>query len=873
MEIMTSTQEMAPGNSILTPDQRLRVFISSTIQELSTERMAVKQAIQQIQLTPILFELGARTHAPRNLYRQYLAQSHIFVGIYWNRYGWVAPDEEISGLEDEYNRSEGMPKLIYIKETDGRRDPRLNELLERIQKDDRVSYKHFRSSKELSQLVMSDLAVLLTERFNMTLQHNIAEAGFKSFHSIPAKANSIVGREREITELMQMLMDDDIRLITLTGPGGIGKTRLAVEIGQRIQHHFPHGVAFVPLAPVREASQVAETIAHHLGMKVSGANVFESLKIFLSNKRFLLILDNFEQVIQAAPSIDELLVASPGLEILVTSRERLSLSSEQVYRVSPLKHTPDKDEDEPVLPSAVQLFVQRAKAVQPSFGIHEENREIILAICRRLEGLPLAIELAASQINLFSPAILLQRLGQSLDVLKTKYRDIPERQRTLRNTIAWSYDLLNASEQEMLLQISVFPSGVFLNSLEAIPLSTGEDAYFVLGSLLDKSLLHREEETVLPRFQMLESVREFALSKLKEENKRDEMLQRQADYYAEALGQIKLHRSTSDQAALLKCLEKEHANIRQSLDFLMHKKDLRKVTVISWNLWLFWWVNAHTLEGYTWLKRAWILHRETEEKLDDYTFSLLAAHTGIMAFLQRDMVTFQETLGGHLALILAQDDDELVATATLITGVVQTIIQEYASADQMLKVSLDRFRKIDLPTGISLALSALGRNAIYNGHQTSLAKAYYKESMAIARKDKDEISFIITLAGFALCEVMEHHANAKNYLRESLLLSQSLHFYEAIAWSLEIWSLVSINENRPEHAIILMSGADHLRMTTELPVWDDLLELIQQAKDRVRQQMDAGAFEKCWKEGAAMNLEEMIQYALAEPADAGRMAA
>ncbi len=872
---MYTTLEIESRQNILTPDQRLRVFISSTIQELAEERMAVKQAIQNIQLIPVLFELGARAHAPRNLYRQYLAQSHVFVGIYWNRYGWIAPEEHISGLEDEYNRAAGMPKLIYIKESDDQREERLQALLQRIQEDDQVSYKHFRTSEELSQLIMSDLAILLTERFNLTLQHNLSEAEFKPFHSLPAKANSIVGREQNISDLVSLLSGSEKRLVTLTGPGGIGKTRLALETGQRLQHLFPQGVAFVPLAPVRDPALVGETIAYHLGMKISGANILESLKIFLRSKSFLLILDNFEQVIQAASLIDEMLIAAPNLKVLVTSRERLSLSCEQVYTVLPL---PDKneevvDENNVSLPPAIQLFLERAQAVQPAFTLNDQNRDTIYKICHRLEGIPLAIELAAGQLNLFSPAVLLQRLSQSLDVLSTKFRDIPERQKTIRNTIAWSYDLLNPSEQELLLEISVFPSGIFLSTIEAIPLSTGEDAFLILGSLLDKSLLNKEEYGFQPRFQMLESVREFALSRLKENFMLESMLQRQADYYAVALKEIKLHTTTTDQAELLKCLEKEHANIRQALEFLMQQKDLRKVTSIAWNLWLFWWVNAHTLEGYTWLKRAWQIHKEENVDLDEYTFTLLASNTGTMAFLQRDIAIFQETLGAHLELILAQKDDELVATATLITGVVKTIIQEYQTADHMLKISLERFRKINLSTGISLALSALGRNAVYNDNQTELAKAYYKESMAIARRDKDEISFIITLAGFALCEVVEQHSNAKNYLREGLLLSQSIHFYEAIAWSLEIWSLVSLFENRPDHAITLMSGAEQLRSTIELPVWDDLQALIFKAKEQVQPQMDPDEYEKYWSDGATMSLEELIAYAMAEPASKDRIAA
>src|SRR5690349_396929 len=182
------------ATSILTPDQRLRVFVSSTLQELADERVAVKEAIQNIHLTPVMFELGARAHAPRNLYRQYLAQSQIFIGIYWDRYGWVAPEETVSGLEDEYNLSGKMPKLIYIKKSSGTREPRLEDLIHRIQNDDQLSYKTFETPEELAGLIIDDLAVLLTERFNSTLQNRFAEPGSQSFNSIPAIPNMLVGR-------------------------------------------------------------------------------------------------------------------------------------------------------------------------------------------------------------------------------------------------------------------------------------------------------------------------------------------------------------------------------------------------------------------------------------------------------------------------------------------------------------------------------------------------------------------------------------------------------------------------------------------------------------------------------------------------------
>ena len=856
--IMTTT---AP---ILTPDQRLRVFVSSTLQELAEERMAVKQAIQNIHLTPVMFEMGARPHAPRQLYREYLAQSQIFIGIYWDRYGWVAPEENISGLEDEYNLSGNMPKLIYIKESAGQREDKLTQLLERIQKDDKVSYKMFSSVDELGNLIVNDLAILLTERFNRTIQNKMTEAEYVPFHSIPAVPNALIGRDQNVAEVVTLLQSPSKRLVTLTGPGGIGKSRLAMEIAREMQDSYPDGTAYVALAPVRDHTLVAETICYALGIKVSGGNNTESIKLFLQDKKFLLVLDNFEQIIEAASVVEALLMAAPGLKIMVTSRERLALSFEYVYSVPSLGDTwTDKiDTDGETIPPAIELFIQRAKAIQPSFELNDKNRDTIFNICHRLEGLPLAIELAAGQINLFSPALLLKKLDHRLDVLKGNFRDIPDRQKTIRNTIDWSFDLLSPAEQDLLLQISLYSAGCLLETVEHMKVSEDQDVYTLVASLIDKSLLMKEDDSFMVRYQMLESVREFAIEKLNLRNQYEAYRNCQANYYHQALKGIKLDRNKSNQAEILKYLEKEHPNIRFALDHLMQQKDLPKVAEITWNLWLFWWVNAHTKEGYTLLKKAWEYYQSNPETFDEYTFAMLATSVGTMAFLQRDLEIFNESLVTNFELIQRQNDDELVATASLITGVVKTIIREYDVADQLLQMSLDRFKKVGLNTGVSLALSALGRNAIYHGNQTAAAKNYYTESMAVAKQDHDEISVIICLSGFALCEVMEKNSGAKSYLRESILLSQSLHFYEALAWSIEISALVAINESKFLFAVTLMGAVDHLRNSTQLPVWDDLEAIIVEAKQKIQQQMDPAVFNQAWNAGAAMSLDKMVALAM-----------
>lgn len=849
-------------SSIITPDQRLRVFVSSTLQELAEERRTVKNAIQNIQLIPVMFETGARPYPPRDIYREYLAQSQIFVGIYWDKYGWIAPEENISGLEDEYNLSGNMPKLIYIKNSSGERDKRLSLLLEKIQADDKVSYKNFSDASELGNLIISDLAVLLTERFNLSL-HNKVNAN-PVFQNLPAVPNALIGREHCIQHITEMMLQPDNRLITLTGPGGIGKTRLAIECAGRLSENYRDGVAFVPLAPVRDPSLVAETISSSMGIKMSSGSALESMKMYLKEKNMLLVLDNFEQVVDAAYVVDELLSAAPGLKILVTSRERLSLSFEQVLAIPGLSDMEVGGENSNSLPPAIELFVKRAAAVKPGFELNENNRDIIYQICHRLEGLPLAIELAAGQINLFSPQLLLQKLDHRLDILKGNFRDIPDRQKTIRNTIEWSFDLLNAEEQELLLRLSLFNSGCLLETAEKLAADIPADFFGMLESLINKSLLSKEDEEMHVRFRMLESVRDFALEKLKISGRMEAVQMMQADYYHDALREMKLQTNGSSQAEILVMLENEHANIRTVMEFLIAKKELKKLTEIAWNLWLFWWVNAHTKEAYNWLQQAWKIHLEQQNVLDDYTCSILACNVGIMSFMQRDFELYQQSLEMNLHKITRQQDDELVATAMLISGVVATIMQQHDRSDEQLLISLEKYRKIGLTTGICLALSALGRNSIYMGNRLDDARAYYRESIELARAEHNEITVIICLSGFALTEAMAGNSDAKNYLRESIILSQNLHFFEALAWSVEIWAVVSLKENKLIHAVTMLGAVDHLRSLTHLPVWDDLQMIIVNAIQQMKSVLDETVFQKAWDEGAGMNIEQMVAFAMKE---------
>ena len=364
---------MQDANLIRTPDQRLRVFVSSTLEELASEREAVRNAIGALRLSPVMFELGSRPHPPRELYRAYLAQSDVFVGLYWQRYGWVAPGGEVSGLEEEYELARALPKLIYIKSPAPEREPRLTELLSRIRDDDRVSYKPFSTAAELRRLVQDDLALLLSERFETAQRRESPPAGVDRDGALPVPPTPLVGREREVEAVDRLLLASDVREVTLTGPGGVGKTRLALAAGAELRSSFDDGVVFVGLGSVTAPELVSTALARALGVLRSGAQPpIDNVTAYLAEKRLTLVIDNFEQVSEAAPLVSEVLAAAPGVKVLTTSRTPLRISGEHEFPVPPLslpQAGAARDVEDLKHNEAVRLFVERAQAARPDFEL------------------------------------------------------------------------------------------------------------------------------------------------------------------------------------------------------------------------------------------------------------------------------------------------------------------------------------------------------------------------------------------------------------------------------------------------------------------------------------------------------------------------
>ncbi|HYW22920.1 MAG TPA: DUF4062 domain-containing protein, partial [Terriglobales bacterium] len=434
---------------IQTPDRRVRVFISSTMGELAPERRAATDAIAQLRLTPVLFELGARPYPPRELYRAYLQQSDVFVGIYAASYGWVAPDMDVSGLEDEYRLSAGKPRLVYVKRV-GQREPRLASLLDTIRAEAVVSYRAFDDADELRRLVADDLALLLTERF-------ARPASTTAVAQVPVPRRPLVDRVEELRAVTEQLQRADIGLVTLTGPGGVGKTHLALAAAIAVVGSFADGAAFVSLEGLTDRTLIRRTLAQELRIPTApGQTLDDSLLEFFRSRQLLLVVDNVERLVSEAPLAERALEMAPELKILATSREALGIRGEHVMQIAPLALPDAGAANEPAVLAtvpAVAFFIACAREVRPDFALDDTNAAAVVEICHRLDGLPLALQLAAVRLTVLTPAALLERLGRRLPLLTRGPRDLPERHHTLRAAIAWSYDMLSPYEQRVFRQL------------------------------------------------------------------------------------------------------------------------------------------------------------------------------------------------------------------------------------------------------------------------------------------------------------------------------------------------------------------------------------------------------------------------------------
>src|SRR5712692_9243067 len=573
-------------------------------------------------------------------------------------------------------------------------------------------------------------------------------------HNLPVQPTPLIGRERQVTAVQQLLLREDVRLLTLTGPGGIGKTRLGLQVAAELSDHFTDGIYFVNLAPISDVELVVPTIAQTLCVKESTTrSMLEQLQAFLQEKMLLLLLDNFEQVLSAASRLSDLQALCSHLKLLVTSRAMLHLSAEHEFAVPPLalpdlKHLPDLVRLSQY--EAVALFIARAQALKPDFQVSNATAPAVAEICARLDGLPLAIELAAARIKLLPPPALLARLGRRLAVLTSGVRDAPARQQTLRRTIEWSYQLLDADEQRLFRRLSVFVGGCTLQAIEAVcaAVDTQPPAVSVLdgvASLIDKSLLRQiEQEAAEPRVVMLETIREYGREALAASGEAEVTHQAHAAYSLALAEAAEQTWNGPWQAVWFGRLEKEHDNLRAAMNWLLEQKEAEVALRLGTALWWFWYTQEHRHEGWNELSRALERSEGVTVPLRARALWATGSLAGSLGHVERGEVLCQESV----ALFRGIGDIQGMGDATFHLAHVAFARWDLAAARSLFEESLVFLRETGDKTLTAWALGALALVVLYQGEYARV-HPLAEQARAICREVGDTTGVTMSLMTLA----------------------------------------------------------------------------------------------------------------------------
>src|SRR5258707_1175479 len=621
------------------------------------------------------------------------------------------------------------------------------------------------------------------------------------------RSTDLYGREEEIAVASALLQHADTRLLVITGPGGVGKTCLALQVAATVAESFPHGVCCVSLGPLKDATLVIPTIAQELGLTEPGEDrYFAQIEAHLRAKRLLLFLDNFEQVVEAAPALAALLSACPELKILVTSRETLRLRLEREFVVAPLELPNLKqvtESEQLARYAAVALFVQRAGAVKPGFQLTPANARIIAEICARLDGLPLAIELAAARIKLFPPHLLLERMDHRLRILTSGARDLPRRQQTLRNTLTWSYDLLSAEEQAIFRLFSVFTCGCTLKAAEDICSSVQDsvpDGLEIIVSLLDKNLLRQGEQSDGEvRVWMLETVREYAQERLDLCGETQMACKAHARYYLTLAEAAEPELRRAQQAKWCNSLEQEYANLLAALRWSISQEETEAALSLCGALCRFWLISERQNEGLAWIKEVLAGMESANLSLEArarafFTAGMLANSQGQqnIGFLHKGLTAYQELGEQH----------GIAATLNLLGNAYARIAP--SEAHRFYQESLKLSREHNDLLNIIDTLLSLAHEAI-SFADFAAARRCFEESLALSKTQGDKRSSACCLGGLGQIALREG-----NYAEAQVLLSGSLELYQEIgdrtniAFTLVPWGMATLYRGNYQAAQVLL---------------------------------------------------------------------
>jgi predicted ATPase len=949
----------------------VRVFISSP-GDLFPERAVVRAVLDELNHSPVFrdhFKLipyaweagtppvvGALAQDTVNDYLLHPADADILICLFWLRMG--SPLQQVdpasnqpyqSGTEYEFltayraHQAGGRPIILLYRcvrpppeaaSIDYEQAARVEAFFNRFESSGDLQglTGTFDHADSLRNKLRYDLSLLLQRDFAARAGANAARhARARLQHTLPIPPTALIGREHEVTTLCGLLLRPDMHLLTLTGPGGIGKTHLALQVAadlvnapglacERVapQHDsirtpsgdnaFLDGACFVDLAPLSNPTPVIPTIMQTLDLKESGSRPpLEQLQDFVQDKQLLLLLDNVEQVADAALDIAKLLATAPQLKVLVTSRVALHLRGEQVFAVPPLALPDPRQLPPPEAVSqypAVALFVRRAQDVRSDFQITGANAPTIAKICYRLDGLPLAIELAAARSKQFPPEMLLARLNRRLKMLIGGARDMPERQQTLRNTIDWSYNLLDPGEQLLFARLSVFVGGCALKDAEAVCILEGEEELDVatgIESLLDKSLLRLEEQLDGdPRITMLETIREYASEQL-EAWREGEILRRQhAMYYLALTEMAEQELIGSRQMLWLERLEQEHDNLRAAIQWALDRNDVEVAARLGGALWRFWYVHGHISEGRQWLNQA----LKENDQLSDTVRAKALLGLGGLALMQGDYNPATVALDESVKVYQKLDDKRSAATALNALGVVEVEQGHYDQATTLYDQSLRLRQAIGDRWGIALSFNNLAFIAAEQGNY-SQAVEYHQRSLPLRRELADDQGIAMSLS--SLGDVLTHlgdNEQAITYLEEGLTLYQTLgdkrgvantlsniglllyyqgniaraatRFLESlvlfvehglqqgIVECLEKLAWVSEKQERGERAARLGGAAEVLREATNIFLPFDMRREHEQMIAGVLAHLGNQAFARAWADGREMTQSQVVAYALDE---------
>lgn len=727
-------------------------------------------------------------------------------------------------------------------------------------------------------------------------------------HNLPVQPTPFIGRSTEIDDIKSLLMDPAVHLVTLIGPGGTGKTRLSIRAAEKVLDQFPDGVYFVPLADDTEENQLISRIAKQLNVREGGRPLLENIKDFLMDKQLLLVLDNFEQLLLAAPRLSEILNAAPDVKILTSSRIGLNLQGEHIYEVPPLK-VPDH-EDEPEIDNllendAIRLFIDRAVTVQSTFKLTPENAPAVMAICRRLDGLPLAIELAAARTKLLSPQEILQRIDQKLKLLTGGARDLPARHQTIRNTLDWSYDLLNNDDQILFARLSVFSGGF---SLQAVEATCNDDNHLDilegLSTLVNHSLIRKESAgNGESRFVMLEVIREFAYEQLLDEGELETYQKNHAQHFGEIVRtKIGDELFTSNALHWLDWADQELNNIRAALSWsLSPDGDIKiGVDIVNGLIW-FWYRRGLLLEGLMWAER---LLASPDLQAPSIFRAMMLHSAGLLAIWTGEQDKGLQQLEEAVSFLLRTENDVLIAYGLMSKAVALINMGKDSPARSLLEQAGDIFKgaklsyfqaitlvhlgNVELGLGnpdkafivlseaetiarslnenwlLSFVINNLGEVARTQG-KFKQARSHYEQCLALLQEtgDRGDMARFVHSLGY-----IAFHENdfdlAESHFRRGLTLFRQLGNRRGIAECLAGLAGIKAQQGAHQWGATLLSASESLLKSTGGAWWPaDRIE-VENNLEYIQKALSEEDFSQAWQTGSTFTLDQAIQFAVNE---------